>query len=439
MKSIIYLDNFRGFQDTWIPLRKVNFFVGENSTGKSTVLHVINLLSDSQFWFNQDLGIINPEFTFFNDTISKNSNNKRTFTIGIGKCTDKINTTTPAVEVAIITFENFNGKPVAKKFTFLNDHVAATFIFGNKQAKFKSFDADQFICPGEDIICIESLFRSILHAHNTESEGFKLMKGYQRIPRELALFFAKSIILTEDKDAGYERVLIASSFFSNIASFDPIRSKPKRTYDGNKDSFTSSGEHTPHLIRTLLTNKKNKDFRTLLEFFGKESGLFDSILPKNFGKGAYSPFELNIVSNDQTFRVNSVGYGVSQVLPIVTEIIARTSPATYIIQQPEVHLHPRAQAAFGELIHKIYTASNRDDKNTVFFIETHSDYLIDRYRLSVSRSDSHIESHVVFFNKKGYSIHAQSIKINSDGTYCKDQPVEFKHFFLKEEMSLLSI
>lgn len=30
----LYMDNFRGFQDTLLPLKDVNFFVGENSSGK---------------------------------------------------------------------------------------------------------------------------------------------------------------------------------------------------------------------------------------------------------------------------------------------------------------------------------------------------------------------------------------------------------------------
>jgi AAA15 family ATPase/GTPase len=34
----LYLDNFRGFSDQYIDIRDVNFLVGENSTGKSSVL-----------------------------------------------------------------------------------------------------------------------------------------------------------------------------------------------------------------------------------------------------------------------------------------------------------------------------------------------------------------------------------------------------------------
>ncbi len=50
----LYIDNFRGFDDTYIPLKEVNFFVGENSTGKTSILSLINLLYDYSFWLRPD-------------------------------------------------------------------------------------------------------------------------------------------------------------------------------------------------------------------------------------------------------------------------------------------------------------------------------------------------------------------------------------------------
>ena len=50
----IYMNNFRGFNKIVVPIRQVNFFVGENSTGKTSLLALLDLLSKSQFWFNMD-------------------------------------------------------------------------------------------------------------------------------------------------------------------------------------------------------------------------------------------------------------------------------------------------------------------------------------------------------------------------------------------------
>ena len=51
----LYVNNFRGFRDTFIPLDKVNFLIGENSTGKTSILKLIRVLSNYEFWRNLDL------------------------------------------------------------------------------------------------------------------------------------------------------------------------------------------------------------------------------------------------------------------------------------------------------------------------------------------------------------------------------------------------
>ena len=42
-----------------------------------------------------------------------------------------------------------------------------------------------------------------------------------------------------------------------------------------------------------------------------------------------------------------VGYGVSQALPVLTELLREDCSPVFLLQQPEVHLHPSAQAALG--------------------------------------------------------------------------------------------
>ena len=46
----LYLNHFRGFEDTFIPLDDVSFLVGENSTGKTSVLTAMRVLFSSGTW-----------------------------------------------------------------------------------------------------------------------------------------------------------------------------------------------------------------------------------------------------------------------------------------------------------------------------------------------------------------------------------------------------
>jgi predicted ATP-dependent endonuclease of OLD family len=60
MKYFLFVDNFRGFQDTCIPITDVNFLVGENSTGKTSMLSLIKLFSGPDFFMGQDSSLNRP-------------------------------------------------------------------------------------------------------------------------------------------------------------------------------------------------------------------------------------------------------------------------------------------------------------------------------------------------------------------------------------------
>ena len=68
--TTIYMHNFRGFNDTALSLANVNFLVGENSAGKSSVLALINLISSADFWFSQNFNSPDYEFGAFRDIVS---------------------------------------------------------------------------------------------------------------------------------------------------------------------------------------------------------------------------------------------------------------------------------------------------------------------------------------------------------------------------------
>ena len=139
-----------------------------------------------------------------------------------------------------------------------------------------------------------------------------------------------------------------------VKSFDPIRSAPQRFYDAesirNHDKRLSSYLQLRKITEAKGAEAKNKLKK--LEEFGFESGLFDSIKTKSIGsKSATAPFEVAIgYDGGPSTNIKNVGYGVSQVLPLLMDCIDPKEGICYSIQQPEVHLHPRAQAAFGDLI-----------------------------------------------------------------------------------------
>ncbi|MCW2984205.1 MAG: hypothetical protein JWR63_1775 [Conexibacter sp.] len=67
-----------------------------------------------------------------------------------------------------------------------------------------------------------------------------------------------------------------------------------------------------------------------------------------------------------------VGFGVSQVLPLVVQLLAAQDQVV-CIEQPEIHLHPRLQAEFAELLIESTLAEGRANQ---VIVETHSEHLV---------------------------------------------------------------
>ena len=129
-----------------------------------------------------------------------------------------------------------------------------------------------------------------------------------------------------------------------------------------------------------------------LDRFGKYSGLFQGIEVKNLGSSKGAPFQLAVKVRGPTVNIADVGYGVSQILPILVNVLdfavirdrsrGRPMPAYFLLQQPEVHIHPRAQAELSSLFAQLASHGNQS-----FIVETHSDYMIDRARIEIRRGN----------------------------------------------------
>ena len=193
-----------------------------------------------------------------------------------------------------------------------------------------------------------------------------------------------------------------------------------------------------YLIRRILRTPTQKSAIRLRNFFanvGKTSGLFQDVQIKPYGRGANAPFELDIVLDGKALNVNSVGYGVSQALPVLVEVILRNPDTWFAIQQPEVHLHPRAQAALGDVFFELAVTDKKH-----FLIETHSDFTVDRFRLNYVKSKGVKPSgQILFFERKEKHNTITPLVIGKTGELPPDQPESYRQFFIREQLNLLNI
>lgn len=217
----------------------------------------------------------------------------------------------------------------------------------------------------------------------------------------------------------------------------PVRSRPRRTYDPSRPLHDPEGKYAPVYL-DHVSRRNKEDWRRLqrrLETFGRESGLYDQITMKSLGDDGGSPFQVQVTKHGSREtragpgrNLVDVGYGVSQALPILTELLRADPPDMCLLQQPEVHLHPSAQAALGTLFCSIAATS------TQLMVETHSDHLLDRVRMDVRDGKTELKADdvsILFFEPGELDVTIHSLRLDDDGNVL-DAPPTYRQFFMDE-------
>jgi hypothetical protein len=216
----------------------------------------------------------------------------------------------------------------------------------------------------------------------------------------------------------------------------PVRTKPERTYNPVDDTPKSEGSHIPMVLAKTFFSSRGKwqRLKVALDRFGAASGLFEEIQLKRLGRSDSDPFQILVKISGPPANLIDVGYGVSQVLPILVDLINSEAARTYLLQQPEVHLHPRAQAELATFFARFVAETS----NSVI-IETHSDYIIDRLRTEVRRKTlSPDDVSLVYFDRSGLEVQIYNIEFDEQGNL-RHVPWMYRNFFLREEERLLGL
>lgn len=424
MKTL-YLDNYKGFVNTFIPFSDVNFFVGENSTGKTAILNLLNILSNPTFWISPEFNNETVELGYFNEIVNQCSSDKSYFTIAV-EYREKRAKNTP--KYFWMKFKKKKSLPyVAEYMTIIGDNsILVTLHSSSVDYQVKAYNGENF---SEWITGAISFI------------GQKKRLALPQFSKLPPLGVLRNIVeaeITGNTENRPSNGIIVTPVFNRILWLAPIRAKAQRTYESFKQSFSPEGDHIPNLLRTILASNNKKKDNVIVDSlikFGKESALFDNIQIDEYSKGKGAPYAINVMYNSLPVKITNVGYGVSQVMPLIVEILTSKGDM-FAIQQPEVHLHPKAQAAFGELIY----CSAVENKNK-FIIETHSDFTINRfrYKLSQSKEKVKISGQILFFERHSKGTTITQIEINERGQYPMTMPEAYGNFFIDEELKMLEI
>lgn len=101
-------------------------------------------------------------------------------------------------------------------------------------------------------------------------------------------------------------------------------------------------------------------------------------------------FEGDKVNTNEIKPLN-VGFGITYVLPVVVALLSAKKGDILIIENPESHIHPKAQSILGKLMAKVAKTGVQ------IFVETHSDHILNGIRVAIKSGLSKDLVKIVFF------------------------------------------
>lgn len=374
MITELQIQNFKCFQQSPLfKFSKINLLTGINGRGKSTILQSIILLSQSTEKFRKlDKLILNGRYIQlgnFDDI--KNSDTPRGDNISY-----KIEFDAPLMNVSLDFNENETDSLTAKtekiKIDFGSNEGLIINSYSEKIKELQSgLEVDEAHTDFEDAIhqTIFSEFISRIHYISADRLGPVKYVDKKSLPEFLNV------------GARGENTI-------NILANDNLPLVNDKLYRGN-DAKTVI-QQTEEWLSYILEGAKIK-----IEGKEKTSSVLQMLL--------------NNKSNSYIYKPSNVGFGYSYILPIIVSGLIAQQGEMIIIENPEAHLHPKAQSKITEFLTKVASC------DVQIFIESHSEHILNGLRVSVLNPEIDIAYEELSINYFNDSFEALNLQIDSKG------------------------
>jgi predicted ATPase len=220
-------------------------------------------------------------------------------------------------------------------------------------------------------------------------------------------------------------------YFGQLHYVGPLRLEPQDQYSYKNDHATvgKAGEN----VAQVLGNFANSEVKVfipqatednMLAFEEQTMTLIDATTfwvctVFKFGKKisvkrTNEDYSIRLVTHDNIeTTIKHVGFGISQVLPIIVEGLLMSSDGTLVLEQPEIHLHPKIQSSLFDFAHSLALAGKK------IIIETHSDHFITRMRRRVAEDDTNEilpKIHLTFVETSNGNLTFRTLDLDDYGT-----------------------
>lgn len=419
MLNSLTLRNFRAFRNQRFEFRKINVFVGPNNSGKSSAISAINLLAQTVKGadYQQSPLVLNGQFdqlgTYFDLVHGGRANTPIGMDIGIGSSEVRLEYKyrSQRREIEITRYEQL-------------EDAKQTFLYGSRKDSFElKFMGKAFedIVPGVrkrrprfhgisplSILYAPALYSAMRETRDINGEHSELLRKADRTLRNFRM-----------------RV---QSLFDDFDSLSPFRDRPQRTYlytGETAQTIGTTGSNTAMILSSDESRRGSEglDLVAQVSRWFKVTGIAEEVRVKSLTSRHYEIVVVDVHGNEH--NICDVGFGCSQVLPVLAATLnlfsqsSRSNPLL-VVQEPEIHLHPNAQAALGSFFAGLVP------RNGQIFIETHSDNLVLRLARHVADGTLSADDLRIFYVCKvdGQST-VQSLMVDEDGIFKPKWPGGF--------------
>jgi predicted ATPase len=221
-------------------------------------------------------------------------------------------------------------------------------------------------------------------------------------PSEASVYFQNTAFLS-DLELAFEQQL------SKLSYLGPLRSPPLRHYPWAGQIPEDVGWRGDQTVQVLLAARRRqlnwkpkaprRSFERVVADWLQRLGLIQS-----FQVSEIAPerdlYEVRVRARGRSEDVTltDVGFGVSQVIPVIVQVFYAPANSTALIEQPELHLHPAAQAGLADLFIAATGAREGGKPRRVqLIVESHSEHLLRRLQRRIAEEKISQDDVAIYF------------------------------------------
>jgi len=405
MLTSLRFKNFKSWSDTQdLPVAPLTGLFGPNSSGKTSILQVLLMLkqtAESQdvrrvLHFGDersyaDLGTY-PDIVTAHDTTGPLT---LSFTWRLPtdlEVPDPERPSKPLYRTREVTFDatvlGEKGRPVVERFSY-------------------TFQSHQFGMSRRRTNADKGKHRyDLLHG---DYPARRVQGRAWPLPQPVKLYGFPNEAVGYYQNTGFLPTLALSfeELFSRVAYLGPLREYPKRSYVWSGERPLDVGRRGELAIPALLaaeaeglTSGRGKGRgrryapiqRRIVEWL-KQADIIHSFSLRPIAKNR-KDYELRVKKAPTSAEVliTDVGFGVSQLLPVLVLCYYVPEGSIILLEQPEIHLHPSVQASLADVF--IDVVKNR---GVQIIIESHSEHLLRRIQRRIAEGELENDQTAMYF------------------------------------------